>query len=321
MRGGRGWLVAITAALMIGGCGGSPDRSENTVTNLEETTADQPGSVYCDVVSARTTSGECEDLGRQNAALYQGAAAIQARSPMTRGRTYQVVLLVDTRPARIVREIERQDAAGPQPTPTAPPVRARINRPSPSPTPDPTPSPTPVATPAPAPAADASPSPEMDMMEDVDTPGQILERLNGTTERFYPPIGRFMTAELVGDPETFEVTPRDKVVKQVPRNSQVRWMWKVRPLREGEHVLQVTTQVQGRVNGKMFVLADSGGERAITVEVTWPDWIKDQFAYFADWLTSLKGFLISLTAVVVAWFGLRAAIRKGRAGGNDASAS
>ena len=294
--------MAFAAALMLAGCGATPDAAQNASEDMAAAPAAdaQPdGLAFCDAVMTRVSADECTDLTALKDTLYRGGGAIHADTPMQRGKSYTVTLLLDSRTARAIDTVEQ---SRPEPSIAAPaPTPSKKNGPAAGPQPAET------APPQPAPA---STDPARAAEDQAPTPYEMLERLPGTAEKFTPWVGRFMRAELRGD--GFRITALDDEAKELPDASQARWTWSVVPVQGGTQTLFVTTKVEGRVNGKTYLLRGSETFRSITVEVSLLDRARDQFVYFADWLKSLEGLIVAITAVAVAFFGLRAVFRNNR---------
>jgi hypothetical protein len=297
--------VALATALLMAGCGGAPEAAENASEDaaaapVPDGPADERS--FCQAVMTRVTADECTDLTALKESLYRGGGAIHADTPMRRGETYTVTLLLDSRPAQVIDAIEKpKPAPPPEPSGPTPAIASKKgDEPIATPTPD-------GAEPPPVEASAAPDNAPPSYEDEAPTPYQLLEKLPGTAEKFTPWVGRFMRAELRGD--GFEIKSLDEEAKEVPEDSQVRWTWSVVPTQGGPQTLFVTTRVEGRVNGTTFLLRGSETFRSITVEVGMWDRARDQFVYFTDWLKSLEGLIVAFTAVIVALFALRAVFR------------
>jgi hypothetical protein len=298
----RSIWVAMAGAMLLFGCNGADDTAttntmEASDVGLSDVTSAGPrtGMIFCDVVKQRVAKEDCEDLEATRDQVRQGSAAFNVPDPMRRDETVAINLVVDRRTPAETASIEDEDLQ-----------------------------------------ADNSSAPG-DVVEnasdaiDVDssggdgsgaaahrgeprnlglTPKQMVDPLQGGTETFVPKVGRFMSAELAGQGfEIKAVTPRSQ---ELPDAGQAIWTWEVKAKQKGSRTLTLKTVVEGEVNGRRYMLDDTQTLKTVTVEVGMVDTIGDWLDALPSWLKRITAILIALAALVAAWFGLKAAIRKGR---------
>ncbi|MDF2382296.1 hypothetical protein JMG10_12500 [Nostoc ellipsosporum NOK] len=122
-------------------------------------------------------------------------------------------------------------------------------------------------------------------------------------------IGENVSAELTSPSSMFKIAPEGRVVKAMPGRGRQVWQWSVEALVPGKHKLTLTVGVpilgsagevwQPVLEPKTFEIDVQARPR------TWPEFFDDM----AKFLTSLKGMLVALAAVIGAagavWLGIR----------------
>lgn len=139
----------------------------------------------------------------------------------------------------------------------------------------------------------------------------VVESLGGdaaTVKRIEIRIGDSLAAELAGSPDLFKIAPTGRVVKPMPDNHRQSWAWDVTPLVAGAHNLTLTIGVPaiGASGAADFYLESKVYPVKVVARPPTPIGVLDAVAKF---LTSLRGLLIALAAVIAAaggvWLGLR----------------
>jgi hypothetical protein len=254
--------------------------------------------IYCEAVEQRVSPEDCEDLTRADAEVRPGAAAFNVPDPMKRGETVSVHLVIDRRSPKEIRIIEEMPK-GISPAPDGNSTTDGLNTNASVHLPDTN-------------EAAGTQDPAPDVSEAAPTPGQIVDRLEGTPERFSPPVGRHMRAELIG--QGFDISSKTELSQEIPLGGQATWIWEVTARRGGNQSLTVVTIVEGVAQGRTFTLAKTPKVRTVTVEVSVPDRILDALVEAPTWIKAV-------TAIVLALAGLFAAWRKLRPRGSSASTS
>jgi hypothetical protein len=145
------------------------------------------------------------------------------------------------------------------------------------------------------------------------TPEEVVDPLQGDTVQYTPLVGRFMRAELHGN--GFEITPLTEPSQEVLQDSVTTWSWRVEAREGGQRALTLTTVVEGcTASGECYPLRSTSQNYDVTVRVGLLGQAQDFLAAVPTWLQLAAGVLGGLAALVGAWFGLRNAFRKGRAG-------
>src|SRR6185503_13050490 len=145
------------------------------------------------------------------------------------------------------------------------------------------------------------------------TPGEVVDPLQGDTVQYTPLVGRFMRAELHGN--GFEITPLSEPSQEVLQDSVTTWSWRVEAREGGQRALTLTTVVEGCTeSGECYPLRSTSQNYDVTVRVGLLGQAQDFLAAVPTWLQLAAGVIGGLAALVGAWFGLRNAFRKGRAG-------
>jgi hypothetical protein len=275
-------LTSLVLLSLVTGCGGQGDEATNNVS-AEIGPATQGAGVYCPAVEARVSPQDCEDLTRADAEVRPGAAAFNVPDPMRRGETFEVHLVIDRRSPKEIRVIEGGladdvgDATGN--------VGAQENVSSEKG----------VQTNVAAPAnEEAAPANE----EAAPTPGQIVDPLEGRAERFYPPAGRHMRAELVG--EGFDIVPKTAASQEIPLGGSADWIWSVTARKGGVQALTLVTIVEGVAGGRRFVLARTPRVRTVTVEVRLRDRIWDVLIGAPAWIKAITAVVAAATGLLTA---------------------
>ncbi len=172
-------ILALSPLLLLGlaGCGSNESLTENAsevTENGADTTVDTRPKIFCDVIGERTTEEDCEDLRALQMDVRPAPAALDAPAAMTRGKPYEVTLVVD------------------RPEPPAPP-------PPPPPPPPPEPDDNAVNlvdnAVAPEPGDRSS---ENAVGEPMPTANEVVAELPGEDHPFRANVGRYMVATLTG---------------------------------------------------------------------------------------------------------------------------
>lgn len=284
----------IALALALSACGQAEEKA-GEANEPAAVDTEAPGAApaddqaqFCAEVGRRVSAADCADLSALADQAQQGVAAFNAPNPMQRGdvHTLQLAISYAPTPEQIAarEEAERLE-------------RQRLNQGYDSPRPGGENSST-GATPAPPPAP---------------TPGEVVDPLQGDTVQYTPLVGRFMRAELHGN--GFEITPLSEPSQEVLQDSVTTWSWRVEAREGGQRALTLTTVVEGcTASGQCYPLRSTSQNYDVTVRVGLLGQAQDFLAAVPTWLQLAAGVLGGLAALVGAWFGLRNAFRKGRAG-------
>jgi hypothetical protein len=336
----RHTIVLAALALTMSACG---QASEENVTDAEAPAAavERPGALaadpnaqFCAEIGRRVSAADCADLSALADQARQGVAAFNAPNPMQRGDVHTLQLAISFAPtpeqqaASQAQELERDRAS--ESAQAARRLREReealYRRAYEEKTDDAyeaylrefpngryaqsigdhyyiaTGGPTPEPPPLPAPP---TPSPS--------TPDEVVDPLQGDTVQYTPLVGRFMRAELTGN--GFEITPLSQASQEVLPESVTTWSWRVEANEGGQRALTLRTVVEGcTADGQCFPLRSTSQNYDVTVQVGPLGQVQDFLAAAPTWLRLLAGVLTALAVLVGAWFGLRNAFRKGRAG-------
>jgi hypothetical protein len=343
----RSGLIILSLLALSGALAGCDDKMEESANNveasLEPAAAAVGAGIYCPAVEQRVSAADCEDLTRADSEVRPGAAAFTAPDPMLRGQTFEVHLVVDRRSPKEIRAIEAP-APG-QEAEVSPPLTRSAGPGGPGEDPaantaatgEEGPSQGNLAEATEDPAANAAaaggegPS-QGNLAEATDdpppTPGQVVEPLEGKTERFYPKVGRHMRAELVG--QGFDIVAKSEASQQIPLGGNATWIWSVTARKGGSQPLTLITVVEGVADGHHFVLASTPTVRTITVEVSLRDRIWDSLTGAPAWIKALTAVIVALGGLFTAWRALPWRRRRetsgkgssgGEAGGPDGGAA
>ena len=280
------FLTFLQAALLLASCSG--EQAADDTMNADDALAaeDTRPRFPCEAIeNMLATADDCADLTAMAKEVRPGPAALDAPATMSRGRSYEVTLVLD--------------------------------RPKPPPPPPPPPAP-------PEPADDASNAmdavtndvaPDANMADDVEpaagpsnqvaaapTANEVAAELPGQDTYFPAQVGRYMTATLTG--LGFDIKPISPFdgMQEVARGGQGRWQWEVTPTAEGKRRLTVKTQALGKIDGRFIPLGN--GDTAQDVDVTVRPWDR-----FWDWVKEATKGIDALTALFVALGALIVAIK------------
>lgn len=294
-------LSSLVLLWLVAGCGGGMDQSNDASASMEGPVGPPREGVYCEAVEQRVSPRDCEDLTRADAEVRTGEAAYNVPDPMRRGKPVEVYLVIDRRSPREIRVIE----AGAPPNPGEALGNSNADDP---------------AAGNSASAGDQGSQDDMAIQADeatAPTPSQVVEPLEGRTERFQLPAGRHMRAQLVGP--GFDIVSKTDESQEIPLGGQATWIWSLTARKGGTQSLTLVTFVEGVADGRRFVLARTPKVRTVTVEVSVSDWLRDLLAEIPGWIKAI-------TAVVVAIGGLLTAIyavpwRRRRSAARDTAAA
>ncbi|MEO7178166.1 MAG: hypothetical protein ABIW83_04925 [Allosphingosinicella sp.] len=294
-------IVSWLLLLALAGCDQMPMPADNAM-DQSALPAGEPGEgVYCPAVEQRVSPADCEDLTRADSEVRPGSAAFNVPDPMRRGETFEVHLVIDRRSPKEIRIIE-------EPLPDNPREIGNTNDGDPD---------------AGNASVTNSASPEDGPSENMasaghehaaPTPGQIVEPLPGSAERFSPPVARHMRAELIG--QGFEIAAETDASQQIPLGGSAEWQWKVTARKGGAQPLTLVTVVEGVADGRRFVLARTAKVRTVTVEVSLRDKIWDGLAEAPGWIKAFTAILVALGGLLTAWYALPWWRRRGTAKDN-----
>jgi hypothetical protein len=296
----RRFPVALTACLALAACDSGPPSAPGNAVDMAEAPAGDAAPaagplVFCDVIQQRVAASDCDDLRALKDDVRKGGAALNAPDPMMRGETVAVHLVVDRRPAQVIAQLDA--AANAQADANASAELPDTNQVAPS---EDGQAGEPVVREAP-------------IVGSEPTPTQIVSEMPGTTESFAPKVGRFMSASLSGQGFDIELISPETASQEVPEDGQATWSWEVIARQEGPHTLIAKTVVEGEVNGRRYPLAGTQTAKVIQVEVSTLSRVREYLDALPGWMKSLTAVLTALAALVAAWFGVRTAVRKGRA--------
>jgi hypothetical protein len=246
----------------------------------------------CDVIQRRIAVSDCQDLRTLAADVRRGGAALNAPDPMMRGQKAQVTLVVDRRSPELIARLDADTVAAGNPPLTAngkDGASADSNA---------------VATdPGNVFENAADPAAGGEDQTDGPTPVDIVGKMPGTVEEFAPKVGRFMSAELIGQGFDIRRISPDTASQEIPAGGQATWTWEVTARQEGQRTLTVRTTVEGEVDGRRYPLANSQTVKAVTVKVSAYDRVGDWLDAAPLWLKRVTAILTALGALVGAWFG------------------
>ena len=286
-------LTLLSCLILVGvssGCNKFEERRHKSSDFVRDYKADPSEGVYCPAVEQRVRPIDCEDLTRADAEVRQGAAAFNVPDPMRRGETFEVHLVIDRRSARKIRVID--------PPRPGDPAASNVSI-------------TDAGNQTDDPAVNSAP-PEADEPtagdsgaatgDEAPTPGQIVDPLEGTAERFYPKVGRHMRAELVG--QGFDIVPKSEASQEIPIGGNATWIWSVTALEGGSQPLTLVTIVEGVADGRRFVLARTPTVRTVTVDVSLSDRIWDTLNAAPAWIKAVTAVIVALGGLLTAWYAL-----------------
>jgi hypothetical protein len=260
-----------------------------------------PETVFCPVVERRIPKEDCEDLAAIEDQVKEGTGAFNVPDPMTRGEATTVVLVVDRRSPEQIAALEAarnevseggavenavDDAAGE--ASDAPLNGTMSENVADS-----------GAGTSPATNGGPTPSERVEPFEG-ETPSERVEPFEGETETIIPQVGRFMSADLVG--EGFEIEALTSASQEIPPGEHATWQWSVKAIREGVRTLTLKTIVEGVVDGQRYPLARTETTTTVTVEVRAGDRVADWIDATIGWLDRMKLLLLAIAGVIgAAW--------------------
>lgn len=240
------------------------------------TEAPQP---FCEEIGRRVSQADCDVLNQLADGAQAGVAAFNAPDPMKRGERHTLQLAIGHAPTP--EEIAERVAAS----------RAEAQR-----------------------AEAASATGEHGGLGD-NGPRVTVDPLEGETVEYQPLVGRFMRAELSG--AGFNITAQSPASQEVLPDSVTTWTWEVIAQQGGQRALTLTTVVEGcTAQGQCYPLRSTSRNYAVNVTVGWLGRAEDFLTAAPNWLKLLAGVLAALAALIAAGFGVRNALRQGRAGGS-----
>jgi hypothetical protein len=265
--------------------------ANNAAASIEDKGGRPGEGVYCPAVEQRVSPSDCEDLTRADAEVRPGAAAFNVPDPMRRGETFEVHLVIDRRSPREIRVVEESSSADePEASnagatdPGAQDAEPALNA---------------GASGEEGPAhVNSTRGPE----QQAPTPGQIVDPLAGSAERFHPKVGRHMRAELIG--KGFEIEAKSEASQQIPLGGNATWIWSVKALQGGSQSLTLITVVEGVADGRRFVLARTPTVRTVNVEVSLRDRIWDTLTAAPAWIKAAAAVIGALGTLLTAWYAL-----------------
>ena len=300
-----GFFLCSAILLVVSACHSS--NNAGNVENVEENAAamdmnatatlPEQNLVFCPVVDARVSPGDCDDLKSVESQVQTGVGAFNVPNPMTRDETKAITLVVDRRTPEEIAAIENPEANAIDVEPAENEV-AEANAVDNS------------AGVADANEAAVEPPPhhahhanhEPKPPQPAPTPKQIVGALEGQTETIAPKVGRFMSADLSGD--GFKIEALGSASQEIPPGEQATWQWNVTPTEGGKHTLTLKTVVEGVVGSKRYPLSRTQTIRNVEVKVSWGGWLSDEIHQVIHGLNLLEALLIALGAVVVAALGI-----------------
>ena len=308
-------LLAL-AALALAACAQERDSSAT-----EEAPAEAPSSsvsadpgataesetTFCAEVGRRVSPQDCADFAALAEDAAAGEAAFNTPDPMRRGDVHTLQLAISY--ALTQEQIAAREEAARAEAERARLEEERLAAEQAARTLDQTHTTPSTSTGAPAREAPAQPAPPPAPL----TPAETVDPLQGDTVQFTPLVGRFMRAELVGN--GFEITPLTEASQEVLRDSVTTWSWRVVANEGGRRSLTLRTVVEGcTAEGQCYPLRSTSQNYDVTVEVGVVGQVQDFLTAAPTWLRLVAGVLTALAVLIGAWFGLRNAFRKGRAG-------
>lgn len=300
MKGGQNAIVAALV-LAIGACGGNEAAFENAADTIEnigrdarasaENTIERPvtETVFCPVVDRRLPKKDCDDLAAIESQVKEGTGAFNVPDPMTLGEAATIVLVVDRRTPEQISAIEatRNEASELSATENA--IDANPSE----------------TAQMPINAAEADDETEIDTnavaaANGGPTPADRVDPFEGETETIDPQVGRFMSADLIG--EGFEITALTPASQEIPPGEHATWQWRVVPQREGARTLTLKTIVEGVIDNQRYPLARTETSKTVTVQVTAGDRIAGWIDAAIAWLDRMKLLLLAIAGVLgAAW--------------------
>ena len=305
--------LCAALALTLAACGQASegaktaDVSAPAATEAPSTAPADPQAEFCAEVGRRVSVEDCTDLSRLADEAARGSAAFNAPNPMRRGAVHTLQLAISLAPP----EEERTPSAAPSdetPAPSEEAAWAQAQRENTS-------------------AAfteyleDHSAGTHADEAQAAlerlrnrpppATPEDVVDPLQGDTVQYTPLVGRFMRVELTGN--GFEITPLNEASQEVLPDSVTTWTWRVEAREGGHRALTLRTVVEGcTADGQCYPLRSTSQNYDVTVQVGPLGQAQDLLTAAPIWLRLVAGVLTGLAALIVAWFSLRAAFRRGR---------
>jgi hypothetical protein len=305
--------LCAALALMLAACGQASESAKTAdapapaATEAPSTTPPDPQAEFCAEVGRRVSAADCADLSRLADEAARGSAAFNAPNPMQRGDVHTLQLAISLAPP--------EDEGTPSTAPS-----------------DETPAPSEDAAWAQAQQENTSAA-FTEYLEDHSagthadearaalerlrrgpppaTPEDVVDPLQGETVQFTPLVGRFMRVELTGN--GFEITPLNEASQEVLQDSVTTWTWRVVAREGGQRSLTLRTVVEGcTADGQCYPLRSTSQNYDVTVQVGPLGQAQDLLTAAPIWLRLAAGVLTGLAALLVAWFTLRNAFRKGR---------
>jgi hypothetical protein len=288
----------------------------------ENTAAAPAPKIVCDIVHERVTEEECADLRALREDVRTGAAALDVPNPMTRGKAFEVTLVVDRRPLPDITKAEEASDNAAVAEPNAVEMNATDMNATAA---DMNAVDTNVTNAAEAtnnaatqePPTNPSHASEAPGEPAAETPNQVVAQLPGEDHFFHSRVGRYMTAKLVGEGfETKLIEPSDPL-QEIAAGGQGTWIWEVKPTEGGTHTLTAIIEAVGKIQGRAVPLGNGRTSKTISVQVRPMDRFWDFLVAAPAWLKALAALLVAFGILLGAWFGLRRQWRNRDSSGED----
>jgi hypothetical protein len=138
---------------------------------------------------------------------------------------------------------------------------------------------------------------------------QMVGKIGGRPTPYGLPIGRFMSAELLG--EGFDIDPKGPQSKEVPMDSVTTWEWKITAREEGLRTLILKTTVNAVApDGRYLPLRSSTKNQSIHIKVSAWDRFWNIIAKLPGWLKAITAVVTAAGALIAAILGLRHRAKK-----------
>jgi hypothetical protein len=300
--------LCAALALMLAACGQASESAKTAdapaATEAPSTTPADPQAEFCAEVGRRVSAADCSDLSRLADEAARGTAAFNAPNPMRRGDVHTLQLAISLAPPEVeetspspapsdVEQTEEAAWAQAQRENTTGAFSEYLQEHSGSR------------------YADEARVALERLRAASATPEDVVDPLQGDTVQYTPLVGRFMRVELTGN--GFEITPLNEASQEVLPDSVTTWSWRVEGREGGQRALTLRTVVEGCTSdGQCYPLRSTSQNYDVTVQVGPLGQAQDLLTAAPVWLRLLAGVLTGLAALVVAWFTLRNAFRKGR---------
>lgn len=297
------YTLLLASALTLAACGEksakttSEDKSAAAPIGSAGTPAAAPAGQqlpFCDEIGRRVSVEDCEDARILAKQAEAGLAAFNAPDPMKQGETVTLQLAVafpqkpPPPPAPVGQTGSNEETTTEEATAAGARRHRAVHHAAHHPH----------AAIAPPPEAAAPPA----------TPSEIVAQEPGHPVSMQIKVGRHMAAELSGD--GFSIRALSPRVQEVTEDGPTTWEWAVTANRSGEQTLTLKTLIEGQTaDGQWVPLKSTVHDQKIMVKVSWLAAARALLTALPGWIKLVAAVIAALTTLVVAWLGLRKALR------------